>query len=423
MQKVITFLAILAVVVTLAPAAFATNGTNLIAVGPISRSMGGTGIAAPQDAISAVFSNPAGMCFGPYCPGSEFNFAGSLFMPDVSAKVKGTSMGTVSQDSDDEVYMIPAIGVSAPVRSTFPYVRMGLAAFGVSGLGVDYRDSKLDNPTFYDFGAMGQFPLVSGEFSQLQIMRFAPSIAVQPWEKLSFGASALIDYTSLDLRQGSEFTYGVGGQFGLLFQATDYLALGLRYNTPIGVTHDNVRDLDGDGNQDNLDIAAPQELGLGAALNLLDQRLLLEANTKWINWEDADGYEDFDWEDQWVFALGAQYEVVDNLHLRAGYNYAEHPVNEHDNFDGTRMVSVQGKRMPGYYYETFRIIGLPAIVEHHVTLGIGYEFSNKFSMHLGYLHAFENDIDENGTDITGQPVNIESELSEDSLEFGLTWRF
>jgi long-chain fatty acid transport protein len=58
----------------------ATNGDNLMSIGPISRAIGGVGIASPQDAISAVFSNPAAMCFGPYCPGSEFNF-GTVFMP------------------------------------------------------------------------------------------------------------------------------------------------------------------------------------------------------------------------------------------------------------------------------------------------------------------------------------------------------
>ena len=59
--SVVLFLA-----VWLAPPAMATNGDNLIGVGPISRAMGGVGIAAPQDAISAVFSNPAAMCFGPF---------------------------------------------------------------------------------------------------------------------------------------------------------------------------------------------------------------------------------------------------------------------------------------------------------------------------------------------------------------------
>jgi long-chain fatty acid transport protein len=63
----------------------ATNGDNLIGVGPISRAMGGVGIAASQDAISAVFANPASMCFGSFCPSSQVDFAGTLFMPTVRA--------------------------------------------------------------------------------------------------------------------------------------------------------------------------------------------------------------------------------------------------------------------------------------------------------------------------------------------------
>src|SRR5437667_4096953 len=54
--------------------ALATNGDDLIAIGPNARAMGGTGIATPQDAISAVFANPAAMCFTPGCAYSEVNF-------------------------------------------------------------------------------------------------------------------------------------------------------------------------------------------------------------------------------------------------------------------------------------------------------------------------------------------------------------
>src|SRR5512135_1198492 len=71
----------------------ATNGDNLMAIGPIARSMGGVGVAAPQDAISAVFANPAAMCFGPYCPGSEVNFAGSVFMPAAHAQITIPAFG------------------------------------------------------------------------------------------------------------------------------------------------------------------------------------------------------------------------------------------------------------------------------------------------------------------------------------------
>ena len=53
--------------VLLPQAVFATNGDNLIGIGPISRAMGGVGVAAPQDAISAIFANPAATCFGNYC--------------------------------------------------------------------------------------------------------------------------------------------------------------------------------------------------------------------------------------------------------------------------------------------------------------------------------------------------------------------
>jgi long-chain fatty acid transport protein len=103
-------------------------------------------------------------------------------------------------------------------------------------------------------------------------------------------------------------------------------------------------------------------------------------------------------------------------------------VREHNNFigatpSGPAMTSVQGKALPVYYYETFRTIGFPAIVTQHITFGIGYEISKSFAINAGYTHAFEEKLRENGTNIAGQPVTLKSNLSEDSLEFGFTWRF
>ena len=150
MKKLISILAVLSLVAVFSPAAFATNGTNLIGIGPIARSMGGVGIAAPQDAISAVFSNPAAMCFGPYCPSSQFDFAGTAFAPKIEAKVTRGS-NTFQADSHDTVYAIPAIGISTPLTEGAKPWRFGLSAYGVSGLGVDYRDTDLDaTATGYD---------------------------------------------------------------------------------------------------------------------------------------------------------------------------------------------------------------------------------------------------------------------------------
>jgi len=357
---------------------WATNGDNLIGVGPISRSMGGVGIAAPQDAISAVFANPAAMCVGPFCPSTEVDFAGTLFMPDVNAKVTGAwGGGTVKAKSNDDIYAIPAIGLSWPVGEALqpPNWRLGLAAYGVSGLGVDYRGTNLDTSVPTPFGDV---PYAGGMFSQLNIMRFAPAVAFQPTSNFSIGLAPIVEYANLDLGEGSSWNYGFGFQTGIIFKATDYLSLGLNYTSPRKVNHQDVSDLNGDGSLDNLTLESPQELGLGVAFTI--KNFLIEVDGKWVNWGDADGYKDFDWDDQYVLGVGAQYEVISNLFLRAGYNYGSNPVDKNNGFTGSAPKTVQGKTLPTYYYETFRIIGFPAIVEHHLTIGIGYQFTPNFGI-------------------------------------------
>ncbi|HWR57340.1 MAG TPA: outer membrane protein transport protein [Thermodesulfovibrionales bacterium] len=426
MRRISIFLVLLGLIVFAVTPAMATNGDNLISVGPISRSMGGVGIAAPQDAISAVFSNPAAMCFGPYCPGSGFDFAGTLFMPKVDAKIKISGMPDISAGSEKKVYAIPAIGLSVPIDQAW---RFGIAAYGVSGLGVDYRNTAIAQPRFFNFGPQGQFPLAAGSDTQLQIMKFAPSISFQPSSNFSLGLAVHIDYSSLDLGTGSSFNYGFGAQIGAIYKLTDMISVGATYITPQEVNHKKVVSFDGQ-NFANLKLESPQQLGLGIAVEPIKDALLLEVDGRWINWADATGYgkNDFDWKDQWVLAVGVQYKPIKPLALRVGYNYAANPVRQHNNFvgvtaTGPTIKTVQGIQMPTYYYETFRIIGFPAIVKQHITFGFGYELSKKFVLSAGYTHAFKETISESGTNIAGQPTTLQSTLSEDSVEFGLTFRF
>jgi long-chain fatty acid transport protein len=192
----------------------ATNGTQLIGIRPISRSMGGVGIAYPMDAISAVFSNPAAMCFGPYCPNSQVDFAVSFLAPNSSASVTGPGVGgTIKADPNNNVFMIPAIGLSIPLTQltkTMPLWRFGLAAYGTSGLGADYRGTDLDQPNFFGPG----IPLITGAYTNLQTVKTAPAIAFRPFDCLSFGLAFHLDYESLDQRYGSSYDYGFGAQIG-----------------------------------------------------------------------------------------------------------------------------------------------------------------------------------------------------------------
>jgi long-chain fatty acid transport protein len=289
----------------------------------------------------------------------------------------------------------------------------------VSGLGVDYRNTSIENPNFFGPG----IPLVAGEYTQLQVLKFSPSVAFQPNEKLSLGLGVHINYSNLDLRNGTSFNYGLGVQLGALYKLTDMVSIGATYVSPQEVNHENVVDFNHDGIADNLKLESPQQVGIGISIEPVKDVFLIEVDGKWLNWANAKGYKDFDWKDQWVLAIGAQYKPTKQLALRAGYNYGNNPVREHNNFNGNVPISVQGVTIPAaYYYETFRIIGFPAIAKQHLSFGIGYEISKRFAINAGYTHAFKETLKENG--IFGPaPVSLQSHLSEDSLEFGFTWRF
>src|SRR6267154_3070594 len=220
----------------LATTALATNGDNMMAIGPNARGMGGVGVAAPQDAISAVFANPAAMCFTPGCAYSEVNFAGTLFMPHTTGEVdlQGMPGSPFKADGKENVYAIPAIGLSVPIDPETRRWRFGLAAYGATGLGVDYRGTALDQPTAFTapappFPAGTKFPLISGEFTSLMIMKFAPSLAYQITPDLSVGVVAHIDYATLDLRNGNSPAYGIGAQLGLLYRPAKHLSVGVTY--------------------------------------------------------------------------------------------------------------------------------------------------------------------------------------------------
>lgn len=234
MKNLVRIMFTIVIIFTISSTAQATNGDSLIAIGPIARAMGGVGIASPQDAISAVFANPAAMCFGPYCPSSEINFAGTLFMPRTQAKVERADSITKA-DGKDNVYAIPALGLSVPLTTTPPFWRFGLSAYGVTGLGVDYKGSAIDTATINT--PKGDFPLVAGAYTQLQIMKFSPAIAFQPCDRASFGLGLHVNYGILDLREGSAQNYGIGAQVGFIYKVTDSFSVGLTYQSQIGRAH------------------------------------------------------------------------------------------------------------------------------------------------------------------------------------------
>lgn len=377
----------------------ATNGDNLIGIGPVSRAMGGVGVAAPQDSITAIFQNPAGMNFCPCGEKSEAIFGGDIFVPDVTAKITSPMFGgSVSGESEHQAFVIPAMGVTTPINDEW---RFGLGAYGISGLGVDYR---------------GQLP--GDLYTKLEIMKFAGMVSYNINPNLGLGLALNGTYNNLDLGSGGSHDYAFGAQLGILY-AVDIWSFGASYTSPEKASHENVADFDGNGTLDTLDLEAPSAFIAGVACEPNDM-FLVEFDTKFYNWSSADGYSDFDWDDQWVFAVGGQYRPTPKWAIRAGYNYGKNPVQVHNGFDPMGATNVQGKMVPNPNYEILRIAGFPAVVEHHLTLGLGYALTETIRMDLGYLHAFAKEIQETSA---GGAMTIESELSENSYSFSLSFAF
>jgi long-chain fatty acid transport protein len=297
-------------------------------------------------------------------------------------------------------FVSPAIGITSPITDK---IRFGVGAYGVSGMGVDYK---------------GTDPLYQNLYTQYQIMKFAPNIAYLITPDLSVGASVSIDYANLDLGSGGAHGYTLGFQLGALYHIGMF-NLGFSYITPQEVTHENVIDFNGDGTYDDLKLESPNTLAFGVSMTPA-YNWLIEFNARWYNWADATGYDDFDWENQWVFALGLQYRPITPLAIRAGFNYGKSPVKEHNGFNPGGTTNVQGINVSNVNYEVFRIVGFPAIAETHLTFGLGYDITSTLVINLSYVHAFENTISE--TSAYGL-ASMESTMSQDAFSLGLTWRF
>ncbi len=288
---------------------------------------------------------------------------------------------------------------------------------------MDYRHTAIDTTL-----APTPYPLVAGGHTQLQILEAAPSVAYRFSPEWSAGLAIHGDYGSLNLGSGTKSGFGFGVQPGLSYKASEQLTFGLTYVSSAPITYKGVTDLDGDGTPDNLKLATPQQVKFGVGYQIVPNRLLIASDVQWVNWAAAAGYKDFDWQNSWVYGLGVQFDAISKkLVLRAGYSFNNNPVKVHNGWNGTgapaNVTDVQGKFVNNYYYETFRIIGFPAVVEQHVSFGLGYRFDERSSLDLGYTHAFKNTITEQGTNLVGAATTLSSTLSEDSFEVGFHHRF
>jgi len=398
----------------------ATNGDNLIGVTPISRGMGGIGVGMPVGPVDSVFRNPAWLS---YYPNFHLSFGGILFMPHVKGKTNVTPAGPqnppASETSDANIFIVPEIGLVNPINSKLFF---GLGAYGVSGMGVDYRNKD---------------PRLANMHTNLSFMRFIPAITYKINDNFSISGAIHIAYGSLDMGAtmcsplnpsncwnaggGASQDFGIGAQIGLAYNFKDFLFIGLTYQTPVKMIYKDVFDTNGDRDYEDLKLTQPQEIALGIGIKP-NEKLKLGLDLRWINWEDAEGYEDFQWKDQWVIAIGGEYKPIPKLALRAGYNYAKTPIRGGaKNIMNSNNIPDFETPFSDFNIAWFNLLGFPAITEHHVTLGLGYQFTKNFGIDIAYKYAFNKKV--KATDNMGMGLMVEGQNEQNAISIGLNWKF
>ena len=145
----------------------------------------------------------------------------------------------------------------------------------------------------------------------------------------------------------------------------------------------------------------PAELKVGIAYTM--DNIMLTADAKQIKWSDAEGYKDFNWEDQNVFALGAKYSG-NGYWLGAGYNYSSDPIKKISDIKAPSSPSEALQAGANQVVNMFNNHFFPGIVESHITFGGGYSLTKNTTLEGAVVYAPEVEKTVNTGYVSGTPV-------------------
>ncbi len=390
--------------------------------------------------------------------------------------------------------MIGAAGMAANYKGDYPQrqlkssmmlmkiipaisYRQGNVTFGVApvlGLGsmsLNYDEAYRDvNGNMYPTGTKpqsnrkGLFGTNIGGDTLVPALGFTAGIDIKVTEKLRIGASynSSLKYTYSDVANFSQF-----GPNGMVYMADEFLG-GTLKNTPnqsiqggslqsdlstklqasgvsqsvadatssalLSLMPDSTIgaaiDATNPANLDDLTLEQPFEIALGFSYDVT-KKMTFTADYRYIAWGQSEGYGDFGWENQHVFALGMQYKAKHFI-VRAGYNYANSPIKDATGEFGSLLTNVQGHYVFDQALSMLNLVGFPAISTTHFTAGLGYAFSKDMDFDFAIVFSPESTVSRSGTllpldfvysGLSAFDYNYETKMQQLSLSGGINYRF
>lgn len=379
----------------------ATDGTELIGIGALQKGTGGAGVASPQD-MTWVLLNPASIID----LGCRLDVNFELFMPYRTIKPRGLFGNHTEESYDDNIFYIPSLGYSKACGCGD--WAWGIGLYGVSGMGVEYRDSRTILPklTLQNYDRRTRYSVATLGFGYARDLGDGWTIGISP--RLNFSMFAT-DMLTLKFRQveadnSIDTAYGAGFSLGF-YKRWQRFGIGLNYTSRQWMTEYRKY---GDLFFESMDL--PQNIQTGIAFDITP-RLEWVLDYKWINWSGIDQMArdpikgGFGWKDQHIIKSGLTWYATPKWTFRGGVSIAlDAPIREEYVFANALF---------------------PAVVKHHVSLGVSRVINDKSDVHLTVMHAFNNTLEDNGRgdlfSVLGKGTEIS--LRETTLTFEYSYKF
>lgn len=373
---------------TFSSGAFATNGILQAGNGMVAHGFGGAGLANAGEAAAGM-DNPALITQ----TGDSVGVAWSIFMPDRSWTYSVPGF-TYKSTSDSKMFAIPQIAFTSKINNQLSW---GIMAYALGGMNTDYRQGL--------FGPGASTVDLSG-------LVVAPTLSMAVTKDFSIGASVLIAYENFRGRnvlgsgnadEGSTTGYGV--KLGANWNVTNGIAVAAMVQPKIVMGEINWWEnfMAGTGVSDTA-LTTPNEYGIGAKF-AVGKNVDILADILYYQWTSVEVFKFFGWDDQTVIKVGAEFRPSNNLALRVGYNYGKSPIQ------GDVLPPAGGGGATAVMLNSY----FPAVSEHHVTLGLGYQMDKNLAINAYYLYSPKTKISD-----TISPVSIE--MTQNAFGIGVNYQ-
>ncbi len=408
------------------------QGIIVSAVGPVNRSMGGAGTAAPMESMGALFSNPALISA---LPEDELSIGLAGVLPVLQTKSSIAGFGSGSTSAEPGVTPLVNLGwVHRPEDSAVTY---GVGLFSAAGFRANFPAS-VSNPVFTPQSNSAGVPGGLGQvYTEAAFIQFIPTMSLRVSDRVSIGfgptvtiGDLIVDPFAFDSPDdadgsgapryasgiGTRTHWGGGFQSGIYYENEQGLHLGATFKSTQWMETFSYNSEDELGRprtvESKLDL--PMMVSLGTAWSGWD-RLVFATDVRYFDYSNTDGFSSsgygpdgavtgLGWESVFSVATGVQYAATEDLFLRMGYTFNENPIPDS---------------------QAFFNIGSPLYYQHEIHVGGSYRLSKRSWITLAYTYYLENDI--SGPIVTpAGPMpgsNVTNQSSVHIADVGITVRY